>query len=304
MGKAPNSDGNKLLAQAVEILRTANDSAGFNRGVALVENLAAAEHPDALCQLATFEAVGAARPRNWQRALECLERASIGGSDLATRQLAILGPSADIDRLLTAPGAVSLSDTPMVRSFPSFATAAECDWAINRLKGRLSRAMVWDPLTGQGAVDPVRDNSSVELRLPEMDMVLALLRARIADATRLPEHIYEVPQFMHSAVGQQFQPLFDFLDPDKPGPAQDLAARGQRIGTFLIYLNDDFEGGETIFPRIDLTFRPRKGDALFFANVTRDGLPDTATLHAGLAPTKGDKWIISQWIRDRAPGPA
>jgi hypothetical protein len=43
---------------------------------------------------------------------------------------------------------------------------------------------------------------------------------------------------------------------------------------------------------------------LLFANVdAATRAPDPLTLHAGLPPTRGEKWIFSQWIRDRSPGP-
>jgi hypothetical protein len=38
-----------------------------------------------------------------------------------------------------------------------------------------------------------------------------------------------------------------------------------------------------------------------FANVDLVGNPDRSTLHAGLTPTQGEKWLLSQWIRDRTP---
>jgi len=174
---------------------------------------------------------------------------------------------------------------------------------IARLRPRLAPAMVWDEVSGLGKIDPVRSNSAVELRLPEMDVAIEALRARISVATRLPEPIFEIPQVMHYAVGQEFRPHHDFLDPQERGHAADLARRGQRIGTFLIYLNDDFEGGETEFPPAGLSHRGRTGDALFFANVTPDGRPDPLTVHAGRPPAKGEKWIFSQWIRDRVPAP-
>jgi len=50
-----------------------------------------------------------------------------------------------------------------------------------------------------------------------------------------------------------------------------------------------------------LDFRANEGDALFLANVTRDGQPDLKTLHAGLPPTSGEKWVFSQWIRGQLP---
>ena len=71
------------------------------------------------------------------------------------------------------------------------------------------------------------------------------------------------------------------------------------MATLLIYLNDGFEGGETHFPLTGLRFKGRKGDALLFHNVLPGGAPDPITLHAGLAPARGEKWLFSQWIRDK-----
>jgi hypothetical protein len=76
---------------------------------------------------------------------------------------------------------------------------------------------------------------------------------------------------------------------------------GQRAFTVLVYLNEDLEGGETDFPRVGLRHRGRKGDALVFRNVDAHGQPDRRTLHAGLSPSQGEKWVLSIWIRDRAP---
>jgi hypothetical protein len=40
-----------------------------------------------------------------------------------------------------------------------------------------------------------------------------------------------------------------------------------------------------------------------FTNVLPDGSPDRRMSHAGLPPTAGEKWLFSQWVRDRnAPG--
>ena len=99
--------------------------------------------------------------------------------------------------------------------------------------------------------------------------------------------LFEPTQLLHYSVGQQFKPHYDFFDPVNLAYRDDLARFGQRIATFLIYLNDDYEGGETSFPKIGLNFHANAGDALFFANVTREGTPDLMTLHAGLPPTSG-----------------
>jgi hypothetical protein len=39
---------------------------------------------------------------------------------------------------------------------------------------------------------------------------------------------------------------------------------------------------------------------MLFLNVLQPSRePDPLTLHAGLPPTRGHKWVLSQWVRDR-----
>ncbi len=106
---------------------------------------------------------------------------------------------------------------------------------------------------------------------------------------------------LHYSPGQQFEPHYDFLDLDIPGYASDVAENGQRVATFLLYLNDDYQGGETDFPKLGFRHKGRKGDALLFWSVASSGDPDTRTLHAGRPPASGEKWVFSQWLRQRAP---
>ena len=321
--RASGGDADALCELGVRSLASAESPEAFAGGAAFVETAARQGHAEALCMLATMEAIGAGRRQDWHRAFDYLELAADRGSGRARAQLRLLGGGGspeegdgdvsagawralrariNVARLLQVPGRTAVSETPRMRVFEGFASPAECRWVIETLRPRLGRAMVWDDATGLGRVDPNRSSSAVELRLPVMDVLIEILRARISVATRLPETIFEVPQVMHYSVGQEFRTHHDYLDPQQQGPAADIARRGQRIGTFLIYLNEDFEGGETVFPNAGFSYRGRTGDALFFTNVTRDGGPDPLTLHAGLPPTSGEKWIFSQWIRDRAPG--
>ena len=71
-----------------------------------------------------------------------------------------------------------------------------------------------------------------------------------------------------------------------------MQLRGQRAATLLVYLNDDYEGGETDFPRINFRFKGGLGDALIFSNIDPAGAPDYDTVHAGLPPTTGEKWLF------------
>jgi prolyl 4-hydroxylase len=292
------------------------------RAAELLEKASCGGHPEASERLAMFEAFGMARPQSWDRALDLLELAARQGSRTAQEQLLLL---ADNQRDPSAPGDGSdefwsavrtridvsartspaektvISETPRIRLIRNFATAAECRWVVANAAPRLTPAMVFGETTGGRAYDPNRDNSYLVVGIDEMNVLTEVIRHRISAATRLPVPLFEASQVLHYSVGQQFKPHHDFLDPDNPAYDEDLIRFGQRIATFLIYLNEGYGGGETSFPEIGLDYRANEGDALFYANVTGDGRPDPLTLHAGLPPTSGEKWVFSQWIRDRFP---
>jgi len=100
-------------------------------------------------------------------------------------------------------------------------------------------------------------------------------------------------------VGEEYGLHYDFLDPEVPHFAADLAKHGQRRTTALIYLNQNFMEGQTWFESIQKHARTPTGGMIAFDNVLHDGSPDKRSLHAGLPVTLGEKWLLSVWIRDR-----
>ena len=286
------------------------------QGIALID--AAAERGDgaALERKAIFEAMGCKRPQNWRAAIECLGVAAELGSQSAQRQVEILAPDAiaadgsernwasvasqiAVEKLAEVPPKVALSESPRLRVMEGFASPAECAWLIERARDRLRRAPVVDS-SGSMTVEAARTNSGVEFQLADMDLVIEAIRLRISAATRLPLPLFEPVQVLHYAPGQEFKPHHDYYDPQLPAHAEQIREHGQRIGTFLLYLNDGYGGGETAFPYAQISYRGNAGDALFMANVDRNGRPDASSLHWGTPPTTGEKWILSQWIRDKA----
>ena len=300
------------FALGIELLSSVDPALHFERAIALIESASADGHAPATELCAVFEAMGVARPQSWERAFHRLLDASVQGSETALGQLRVLArddgeptelrSAIDLPELLAFPDRASLSDSPRVRTMQGFATSDECSWLIERAKARLKPATIIAS-DGTQALDPGRSNTGTEFQVLDMDVVLEVVRARIAAATKLPVPLFEWTQVLRYEVGQEFKPHHDFLDPGNLAYS-DQARFGQRIATFLIYLNEEFEGGETDFPKVEIRYRGRVGDAIFFANVDGAGKPDPLTLHAGLPPTSGEKWILSQWIRDRAGSPA
>lgn len=256
-------------------------------------------------RLAVLTAMGLGVGPDWTAALELLTRSADLGFAPAREQLALLrGRDGRIDLaawLNSPPPRPLTTGGPAILAIEGFLPEAVCDHIWRRAEELAAPALVYDPRTGEGRRESVRSNDAARFELPEMDVVLAMVRERIARTAGLPVAGLEWTQVLRYAVGQSFDWHVDWLDPANPAYAGDLRRRGQRIATCLVYLNDNYEGGETAFEAGGLRWRGRKGDALLWANTLPDGTIDRRTRHAGLPPTTGEKRVLSQWLRGRAP---
>jgi hypothetical protein len=276
--------------------------------------------PQAMEIMATLAAAGAWTAQSWDVALDLLQTSAERGWERARAQLAILGADRELaqaarlgaasDRVwrelregvdakvwLIAPERRSFSEAPRIRAVSGFATPDVCDWLIATARKDLRPSMMFD---GQrSSFQHTRTCSDYVFDITAAGLVMILLREKISAATRLPIAAMEPPQVFHYAVGQEFKPHYDFLYDGKSGYGRDGDYHGDRIATFLLYLNDDYEGGELEFPHIGLRHRGRRGDAVYFANVDSEGRRERLSLHAGLPITRGEKFILSQWIHDR-----
>ena len=250
---------------------------------------------------AAMRAAGRFLPQDWTAAFDSLQRAADAREPRARDQMRLLAGAdgVDVEALLAVPAPRVLSASPRIAAFDGFLTADQCDWLIERARGRIKPARVYDEGTGGGVQSRARSNVSTEFHLIESDVVMALVRARIARATGIATANFEELSVLHYETGQEFVRHVDFLDPENPAHATVIAERGQRVATFLIYLDDGGDGGETEFARLDLRFKGGKGDAILFWNADADGEPDRMTLHAGLATSRGRKWLLSQFLRNR-----
>jgi len=286
----------------------------------LIDTAAEAGNAEAIERRALLECRGVGRAADWDKALDSLAIAAERGLQSAARQLILLAddrydpaaptepPHGDwaevrsrisIGRRMSAaadPGRM-LSTSPIVHAVPGFASVAECQWLIDAAAPRLDRAGVYNNPTG---IDPGRTNQSAAFNFANSDVIVEVIRRRIANQIRAPLACLELSQVLHYGVGQEFILHCDFLDPQ--AMREEIARNGQRVATILIYLNEGFEGGQTSFPLLGLNHRGKIGDALVWGNVDAAGAPDPRSQHAGCPPTQGEKWVFSQWVRNQAPG--
>jgi len=249
---------------------------------------------------------------DWPRALDYLQRAAEHRYQPARDQLRLLSgyragidwkklrKAVDIDAWRRPPAPVTLREEPLIQTAPGLISPELCDALIARARPLQRPAQIYDERKGGSTAGDIRQHSTSPLfRYTDMDLVTEAVSSRVCALAGLPATHAEALQILHYRVGEYFGPHVDFWNPAFEGHADTLRNVGQRVVTVLVYLNDDFEGGETEFVLLGLSHRGRKGDALMFRNVDAQGQPAPRTLHAGRPPTAGEKWLLSVWILDR-----
>jgi hypothetical protein len=291
-------------------------------GVAALERLASAGDSDALCTMATLRGAGAWTRHSWPEAMALLQEAAELGSADARAQLLVLTPdnelasqirigaardpdrwrgladSVDLGAWVTPQPPVQVCESPRVWTAEKFTTPELCEWLISRGRDRFKPALMRDATTGVAQALDSRTCSDFVFDVVDGGVVMLLLRIKISNITSIPVPHMEPPQIFHYAIGEEIQPHYDYLFDGKTAYGPDGTYKGDRLATFLLYLNDGYEGGELEFPYGSYRYKGRPGDGIFFAS-QRDKKPDPKSLHGATPVTRGEKFILSQWIHNQ-----
>lgn len=191
-----------------------------------------------------------------------------------------------------------LSSAPRVYYFKNFLSHEECDQLIDIAKPKMTRSVTVNPDTGENFEIDSRTSSSAFFFVGENDIVKRI-EGKIAHILQRPMDFAEGLQLLNYKSGQEYQPHFDYFDPQLKGSAIHMRNGGQRVATLIMYLSDVEEGGETHLPEINLKVKPQKGYGILFYNLLQSGEVDPLTLHGSLPVIKGEKWGATKWIRER-----
>ena len=133
------------------------------------------------------------------------------------------------------------------------------------------------------------------LQHPVVTLVEKLIADRIGAANYYPEELRGV----WYRPGEGYRLHHDAFFPESEDFQEQVGDLGNRITTAMIYLNTLPQGGETYFPELGLTVAPRAGLLISWRNLNLDRSPNMRMLHAA-NPAKGaDKYIVTQWFRER-----
>jgi predicted 2-oxoglutarate/Fe(II)-dependent dioxygenase YbiX len=165
---------------------------------------------------------------------------------------------------------------PDIWTVPSFASATECESLIARAEAIGFEAATINTQRGAERDDTIRNNDRVII--DDHDLANDLWQ-------RLKPHI---PPFVagHQAIGLNERFRFYRYDPSQRfrghvDNAYTRATGEASLLTFMIYLNDAYEGGETTFP--DQIVVPERGLALLFHH---------EIFHEGRPVLSGRKYVL------------
>lgn len=150
---------------------------------------------------------------------------------------------------------------------------------------------------GQLQRDQMRSSYDADLSYDLEDVTSRLIQRRMMRLIDTPLRHAEPMVVLRYRPGQQYFPHRDYLPPSRIKPVSE-GGEGQRRHTVIAYLSPPQEGGETVFPILELSFPITPGDCLLFRNIHEDGALDERTLHAGNPVRMGEKWIATLWVRE------
>lgn len=250
--------------------------------------------PAAALMEVALTANGGGAPADWRAALALLRRAA-GRDEVAARHLALVEAMAvDEEGAPTRlPEPEPLAPGGAVVRFPKLLTPAECEHMARAAIDVMEPATVVHPVTGKPIRHPHRTSDGALIGPTRETLAVRAINRRVAAISGTDIDQGEALTVLRYAPGQEFRPHHDTL----------TGTGNQRVATVLLYLNEGFVGGETVFPRYGLSVTPRGGDALLFLNTAPDARPDPRAWHAGAPVRQGVKWLATRWIRARPFSP-
>ncbi|CAI6341840.1 unnamed protein product [Periconia digitata] len=217
-------------------------------------------------------------------------------------------------------GVYVLNRDPLVVYIEGFMSEEECGHVVGVSDPLFQPSTIWT--RGQERLDPTV-RLSEKARVPRSQTVQCIEeRARTFQGWR-PFVFVEKLWAQKYGPGGHYSYHYDW----------GLATRGSgRISSFMVWLGDECEGGGTRFPRLErpigegwcrfiecgdeekarrvkdeeeqgeeaeegmgITFKPIKGNAVFWENLREDGTHYEESWHAGLPVTKGIKVGLNIW---------
>jgi len=220
------------------------------------------------------------------------------GLDLSVDDLAEIKKSQDEKKEYSAnnliPAQSILNVSAEIYEVENFLSVDECKKLIDEIKSELRPSTI----ATDGEFDSTYRTSSTCDLGNKNNPFLQKIDKRISDFIVIDTCYGETLQGQHYLEKQEFKAHTDYFEGSQL--MEHDGGRGQRTYTFMIYLNEVKQGGETEFTRLNKIFSPSPGKALIWNNLNEDGTPNENTMHQAHPVIEGEKTIITKWFRQKA----
>jgi prolyl 4-hydroxylase len=154
---------------------------------------------------------------------------------------------------------------------------------------------------GKYIQDEERTSKGTFFNYGDNDVLDSVIEA-LSGMCGLPPTRLEPVSIQRYQPGQEYKPHYDAFLPDEmeemPKSAK-VKEGGNRCVTMITYLNSVQDGGGTVFPVLGFAIQAVQGRVIMFGNLGEHKIPHPSSLHMGLPPENGDKWILTFWFREK-----
>ena len=182
-----------------------------------------------------------------------------------------------------------------IYTFEDFLTAEECQELIKTADSNLRPSTVSNK-DDESVTSKYRTSKTSDLDYFS-SFYLNSVDNKICSFMDLNPFIGETMQAQKYEPGQYYKAHCDYFFPLTREYKTYTEWMGQRTWTFMLYLNDVEQGGETHFKHLKLKVKPKQGMAIFWNNLYKNGVPNPKTLHEACPPVSGNKYVITKWFR-------
>lgn len=180
-------------------------------------------------------------------------------------------------------------NSPKIQSIDDFVPKNLCNSLIRKFDKNLNESKVTD-----GLVKTVSDSRSASMKfIANNENTIKPIVSNLCSYHKWDLDDIENVQFARYQKGEEYKPHYDAFDKKY----LEKIDKKQRIITSIIYLNDNFSGGQTSFPKLDIQVKPKQGMMLSFENCLKDtNFLNPFMLHSSEPIEDGQKFILTFWL--------
>lgn len=185
-------------------------------------------------------------------------------------------------------------DNPWISVYTDVLDDKTCDYFVNKYseQGMNPNAGLESREQTKGQITEEVEKRAISWNTSEKDRNFFI--KTLSETIGIPMSHIEAGDIYRYDEGQYFGLHHDF--PYTPEEIAYYEKGGDRKATAIFWLNDGYTGGECVFPKLDVSVKPRKGGLLYFEYDYPDESINKLTIHEALPITSGNKWIAAFFV--------